>query len=42
MQAIMQIPVVLGAIQYSIAYMLLGGGFVGAAVIYVAAKAFGK
>ena len=33
---------VVGAIQYSAAYMLVGGGIVGAAVIYVVAKVLGK
>jgi hypothetical protein len=42
MQLLDQAPVVLGAIQYSILYMLLGGGFFGAVVIYVVAKAIGK
>ena len=42
MQTLELMPVLLGAIQYSLAYMLLGGGVVGAAGIYVAAKALGK
>jgi hypothetical protein len=42
MQAIAQMPVVLAAIQYSLLYMLCGGGLVGAAVIYGVAKAFNK
>jgi hypothetical protein len=32
----------LGAIGYSLLYLLLGGGVLGAAVIYVIAKMFGK
>jgi hypothetical protein len=31
-----------GAIGYSMLYMLLGGGVLGAAVIFVVAKMFGK
>ncbi len=31
-----------GAVGYSILYMLLGGGLLGAAVIFVVAKMFGK
>ena len=42
MQLLEQMPVVVGAIQYSIIYMLLGGGLFGAAVVYVVAKAVGK
>jgi hypothetical protein len=33
---------VLGAVGYSIIYMLLGGGIVGAAVIFFVAKMLGK
>jgi hypothetical protein len=33
---------VLGAIGYSLLYLLLGGRVVGAAVIFVIAKMFGK
>jgi hypothetical protein len=33
---------VLAAIEYSFAYMLLGGGIVGAVAIYVVAKALGR
>jgi len=32
----------LAAIGYSIIYMLLGGGFFGAVIIFFIAKAFGK
>jgi hypothetical protein len=35
-------PVMFAAIEYSILYLLLGGGFVGAAVIYMVAKAMNK
>ena len=42
MQTLMDMPVLVGAIQYSIAYLLCGGGIVGAVVIYFAAKAFGR
>jgi hypothetical protein len=33
---------ILGAIGYSLLYLLLGGGVLGAAVIFVIAKMFGK
>jgi ABC-type molybdate transport system permease subunit len=38
------LPVILpiAAIGYSLLYLLCGGGFVGAAVIFVIAKFFGK
>jgi hypothetical protein len=42
MQMLIQTPVVFAAIQYSLLYMLFGGGIVGAAGIYVVAKALGK
>ena len=42
MEALSQMPIFVAAIQYSLIYMLLGGGIVGAAVIFVAAKAIGK
>jgi len=42
MQLLMETPLILGAIQYSLVYMLLGGGVLGAAAIYVGAKALGK
>ena len=42
MQALAQLPVVHAAIQYSLLYMLFGGGIFGAAVIFVVAKAFNK
>ena len=31
-----------GAIGYSLLYMLFGGGILGAAVIFIVAKMFGK
>jgi len=36
------LTIVLGAAQYSILYLLLGGGFGGALLIYIVAKAMGK
>lgn len=42
MQTISQMPIFVAAIQYSLIYLLLGGGFFGAVVIYVAAKALNK
>jgi len=42
MQAVAQIPTVFAAIEYSLLYMLFGGGIIGAAVIYGVAKAFNK
>jgi hypothetical protein len=42
MLAIAQMPVVYAAIEYSLVYMLLGGGVIGAAVIYGVARAMGK
>ncbi len=42
MQAIEQVPVVFAAIQYSLAYLLCGGGIVGAVGIYVVAKMMGR
>ncbi len=32
----------IAAVGYSIGYMLLGGGFFGAVIVYFVAKAFGK
>ncbi len=37
-----QPPVVYAAIGYSIIYMLLGGGLMGAIVIFIIAKMLGK
>ncbi|WP_435018871.1 hypothetical protein TA3x_000860 [Tundrisphaera sp. TA3] len=42
MAAIEQMPFLVGAIQYSILYMLFGGGIMGAIVIFIVAKMFGK
>jgi hypothetical protein len=42
MQILTQIPLVYGAIEYSLLYMLFGGGIVGAGVIFVVAKALNK
>jgi hypothetical protein len=42
MQALEQVPVFVAAIQYSLAYMLCGGGVVGAIGIYVVAKMLGR
>jgi hypothetical protein len=42
MEMISQLPIVVAAIQYSLIYMLLGGGFFGAVVIYIVAKVLGK
>jgi hypothetical protein len=36
------LTIMLGAAQYSILYLLLGGGFGGALLIYILAKAMGK
>ena len=40
--ALAQPPVVFAAIGYSIIYLLLGGGFFGAIVIFVIARMLGK
>jgi hypothetical protein len=42
MQVLATTPMVFAAIEYSMLYMLCGGGLVGAAVIYGVAKAFNK
>lgn len=42
MQALDQMPVVVAAIQYSLAYLLCGGGVFGAVVIYIGAKMLGR
>ena len=42
MQALVQIPVLFAAAQYSLAYLLCGGGLVGAIGIYIVAKMLGK
>jgi hypothetical protein len=35
-------PILLAAAEYSILYLLLGGGFGGAILIYILARALGK
>lgn len=42
MPPIEQMPFLVAAIQYSIIYMLLGGGFFGAVVVFFIAKMLGK
>jgi hypothetical protein len=42
MQSLVYVPVLFAAAQYSLAYLLCGGGIVGAAGIYIVAKALGK
>jgi hypothetical protein len=42
MEAITQVPVLFAAVQYSIIYMLLGGGVFGAIVVYFVAKVLGR
>jgi hypothetical protein len=42
MQTLTVMPVLFAAAQYSLAYMLLGGGVLGAVVIYIVAKSLGK
>jgi hypothetical protein len=42
MQAISQMPIMVAAIQYSVIYMLLGGGLGGAIVVYIVAKLLGR
>ena len=42
MLAITQVPIVVAAAQYSLIYLLLGGGFGGAILIYIVAKMLGK
>ncbi len=42
MDTLSQMPVLLAAIQYSLLYMLLGGGLFGAVVIYIVAKMLGR
>jgi len=37
-----QMPIIVAAAQYSLIYMLFGGGFFGAIVIYIVAKMLGK
>jgi len=42
MQALVHTPVVFAAMEYSLLYLLFGGGLVGAVVVYFAARALGK
>jgi hypothetical protein len=42
METISQMPFLVAALQYSLIYLLLGGGFVGAIGIFVVAKLLGK
>jgi hypothetical protein len=42
METITQVPVLFAAAQYSIIYMLLGGGVFGAIVVYFVAKVLGR
>jgi hypothetical protein len=42
MQTLDQMPLVIAAAQYSIAYLLCGGGVFGAIGIYVVAKMLGR
>jgi hypothetical protein len=42
MYAATQMPLLFAAIQYSLIYLLLGGGVFGAVVIYIIAKMLGK
>jgi hypothetical protein len=42
MQTLVQMPVVFAAAQYALAYLLCGGGIIGAAGVYVVAKALRK
>lgn len=42
MYALAQMPMLVAAAQYSLIYLLLGGGFTGAVVIYIVAKLLGK
>ena len=42
MELVTQAPMIVAAAQYSLIYLLLGGGFGGAIVIYVLAKMMGR
>ncbi len=42
MQYIDAIPFAVAAWRYSVAYMLCGGGILGAIVVFIGAKALGK
>jgi len=38
----MTLPLMFAAIQYSLIYLLMGGGFFGAFIIYIVAKMLGR
>jgi hypothetical protein len=40
--SLIAVPLLFAAIQYSLAYLSLGGGFFGAVVIYFVAKMLGQ
>ncbi len=42
MQTLVQMPVIYAAAQYSLLYLLFGGGIMGAIGIYIVAKMLGK
>ncbi len=42
MQSLIHMPILFGAIQYSLAYLLCGGGVVGAIGVYIVAKVLRK
>jgi len=42
MDILVQMPTLYAAAQYSLIYLLLGGGFAGAIGIYIIAKMLGK
>jgi hypothetical protein len=42
MDMISQVPILVAAIQYSLLYLLLGGGLTGAIIIYIVAKLLGR
>jgi sensor c-di-GMP phosphodiesterase-like protein len=42
MAIIEQMPMLYAAMEYSLLYMLCGGGLVGAVVVYFVARGFGK
>ena len=42
MQSLNHMPLLFGAIQYSLAYLLCGGGVVGAIGVYIVAKVLRK
>lgn len=42
MQALLHVPILLAAAEYSLIYLLLGGGVGGAIAIYAVARMLGK